>query len=357
MRGIAIFAILIALGAMYLTVGQWALIGGLMIIILGHEFGHWAVARAFGIPVPVFSIGFGSTPRIKLGTFWGTEFQITPWLFGGYVQINPNDEVFASHAAWKRASVLVAGVTMNAIMAVAFLAGAYVTIGKPTGNVIVSHVEAAAPAAQAGLRDGDLIVNVDGVRVQSMRETIDAVQKHSDGSSIHIDVKRGSETVSVAVTPQSGHIGVQLGESRVFERVGISEATTRGFSDTWFLTAQTAKGFGQMVGLVEKPKAAEGEASVHGIVGIVQIGGQAFENGMFSFIWLLAALNINLMFLNLLPLPLLDGGHLAYIGWEKLTGRKVSIEWQARVAGISLALLVALMLFGLYNDLMFPVGK
>lgn len=108
---------------MHLRAGHWATIAALCVMIVVHELGHWVVARSMGVDVPVFSIGFGSVPRIPLGTYWGTRFQITPWLAGGYVKFNPNDPSFQAKAAWKRASVLLGGVVMNVLLSLATVFG------------------------------------------------------------------------------------------------------------------------------------------------------------------------------------------------------------------------------------------
>jgi regulator of sigma E protease len=354
MKNLLVFVAVLGLAAWYLTAGQWMMVAAMMLIICGHEIGHWLPARIFGFNVPTFSIGFGS-PAIRLGRLWGTDFQITPWLLGGYVKIDPNDAEFVSHPAWKRLVVMLGGVTMNLVMAVVLLIGACAIIGKPVPQYTVGHVLSVdAPAARAGLHDGDIILAVDSTPVHEAQEIVTAFGKHADGSNVYVLVERDGKKLTLTVQPDHGKIGIQIGAKLTYEPMSVPAAAKQGVVFTGQLLKTTVDGIGMQFGLVEAPKGVD--THVHGMVGIVQMGGVAAQQGVFSFIWLMAALNIALLVFNILPIGILDGGHVAYIVYEKISGRRVPQNVQGVIAVVSLALVLTLFAYGLYNDFMYPVG-
>lgn len=347
----------------YFQPGHWAMLGALVLMIVVHEFGHWFVARSFGFKAPIFSVGFGSKPRLVLGRLWGTEFQITPWLIGGYVQIDPNDDDFRGKAVWKRASVLVAGVTMNVLTALVLVFALFATVGERHAvpdAVVIQQVDSQVTIARdAGLQAGDEFVSVDGVTVKSAQELARGLSAHKDGTPAVIVVKRNADQVTVTVSPNAdGRIGVALGQrlAAQYEQMGVGEAAGRSVSFVGNMGVQMAQGLGMMVGLVPLPEGApEGAADVHGVVAIVQMGAMAYDAGIYSFIMIVCLISMNLAFFNILPIPMLDGGHLLFLGWEKLTGRPVNPAVQGKLSTIFFFLLIALMLFGLFNDIFNPI--
>ncbi len=354
-----------ALAAMayYFQPGHWAMLGALVLMIVLHEFGHWVVARLFGFKAPVFSVGFGSSPRLVLGRCWGTEFQITPWLIGGYVQIDPSDDDFRGKSVWKRASVLVAGVTMNVLTAVVLIFALFATVGErqvvPDGVQIQKVDDQVTIARDAGFQSGDEFVSVDGVAVKSARDLATGLSAHRDGTAAAVIVKRNSDQVAVSVTPnQDGRIGVVLGQRMAehYQKRGVVDAAARSVSFVTNMGVDMARGLGMMVGLVPLPEGApEGAADVHGVVAIVQIGAMAFDNGFYSFVMIVCMISMNLAFFNILPIPMLDGGHLMFLAWEKLTGKPVDARIQGIVSRVFFALLIGLMFFGLFNDIFNPI--
>jgi regulator of sigma E protease len=357
---------LAALGAMlaFLQTGEWVMLGAIVVMILLHELMHWVVARWFGYDAPVFTIGFGSRPRFVLGTLWGTTFQITPWLLGGYVQIDPGSEQFRKREAWKRLAVILSGAAINALAAVLLMFSLFVTVGERTAvsdSVSLERIVGNnSPAAQAGMRVGDRIVTVDGAVVHSYADLHAHLIAHRDGSPARFVVERGSERLSFSVHPDSrGYIGVKLRWqiSSTQHKMGVWPALERAISVVWGMVSQIVLGVLMVLHLVPVTAGAPaGSGAAHGLLSMVQLGGLAFKQGLYSFFNELALFSVNLAFFNLLPIPGLDGGHLAFLGWEKLTGRHVDEKLQTRLGKIALAITVIVMAYAMFNDILHPVA-
>ena len=364
MKNTLTFAAIIAAALYFLSVGHLAMIGALLLMILVHEFGHWVVARSLGYEVQTFSIGFGSSPRLRLGKLWGTEFQITPWLAGGFVSINPADDSFRLSAAWKRISVLVAGVVMNVISAAVILFMVFATMGqqdrveKPNTVHIAGLATDVTVAADAGLEAGDRVVSVDGTAVANVKEFIAAVN-NGKGRAIAIEVERSGARQTVSVTPNDkGRIGVALQTQYevIYHKMSVLEAAGKATTGTVDGCTAIVKGLGMMVGLVAPPEnLPDGAMDVRGIVAIVQMGDMAWENGIYSWLMLVVMVSFNLAVFNLLPIPMLDGGHIAFIVIEKIIGRPVPEKIQVVVSYMALAGLLSLFVLGLFNDIFKPL--
>jgi len=357
---------LAALGVMiaFLHTGEWVMMGAIVAMILVHELMHWVVARWFGYDAPVFTIGFGSRPRYVLGTLWGTTFQITPWLLGGYVQIDPGSEQFRKREVWKRVAVILSGAAINFLAAVLLMFSLFVTIGERTAvsdSVSVEHiVNINSPAAQAGLRLGDRIITVDGAVVHSYAELHAHLIEHRDGTPAQFVVQRGGERLNVSVRPdRRGYIGVRLSWkiSSTQHRLGVWTAFLHAISVVWNMVAQLVVGVLMILHLVPVAVGSPpGSGAAHGLLSMVQLGGLAFKQGVYSFFNELALFSVNLAFFQLLPVPGFDGGHLVFLGWEKLTGRHVDEQLQARLGKIALAIVVIVMAYALFNDILHPVA-
>lgn len=363
MKNIIWLVTVLALMLTYLQPGHWAMLGALVLMIVVHEFGHWFVARSFGFHAPVFSIGFGSKPRIVFGKFWGTEFQMTPWLFGGFVQIDPGNDDFRSKAIWKRASVLVAGVTMNVVTAVALLFALYATVGEqkmvPIG-VAVHQVVGGSAAEKAGLQKGDEFVNIDGRAIAAPSDLQQALAAHTDGTAAAVTVKRSGSDVTVNVNPDgNGRIGVGMAikQEPIYVKMSVPDAAVKSVTFTWDISKKMVEGIGMMLKIVPPPdNLPAGATDVHGVVAIVQMGQMAYDNGLYSFVILVVLMSMNLAIFNILPIPVLDGGHLLFLAWEKVTGKAVSPEVMGRINFVFFALLIGLGLLGLYNDIAAPIN-
>jgi len=359
------------------------MIAALMLLILIHEFGHWIVARKLGFSTPVFSIGFGK-PYLVIGRKWGTEFRLTPWLLGGYVAIpelgdeSSAKEFMTAHGfdtsgytykffpVWKRTLVAVAGVVMNVIFALVVTFGLLAIAGKPYANVkdvFIADVNAnpaVTIARDAGLQNNDVIVAVDGTAVKSPADLSKLIGSHK-GTPAVITVQRPGEpqTRSITVVPNAnGKIGIGIGahQELKFEKVGVGQAAVQSVTYNAELAGQMLKGLGILLHIVPKPADLPDAATdVHGIVAIVQIGASALGFGPYIFIDFLVRISMMLAVMNILPVPLLDGGYLIFFGLEKLRGKPLSKEVQSRILGIFFFLLIGLMLLGLFNDVFKPI--
>ena len=363
------------LGSFSPLLGILVMVLGLTFLITIHEMGHWVVARLLGFQTPVFSIGFG--PRkwsIVLGKFWNTEFRLAPILAGGYVSIpEMQDETTAKELlkqqgveagnlrffpVWKRIAVAVAGVTFNFLGAIAMLFLLFACLGEPSTKVTSTVVTSLTPqvtiAQNAGIKAGDIFVSVDGKSVVSP-EDLNKALAASKGHPVAVAVKRGNDVVVVNVTPnQDGHIGVgiDVNGDQIYKPVPLTKAASDAGRISTYMLTQTVKGVGMMVGLVPRPPAVPSSAmEVRGIVGIVQMGAAAYGQGVFNFVWFLVVISMNLIVMNMLPLPVLDGGHVVFFLVEKITGKPVDARVKGKLFSIFVFLLAALFLLGFFNDI------
>ncbi len=352
---------------------------GLCLLITIHELGHWLVARLCGMQTPVFSIGFGKREwSLVLGKFWETEFRIAPILAGGYVSIPELlDETSLNEAAkdgelpknlrvfpvWQRIAVAAAGVTFNMISAVLMVFVLFTFWGQPDYKVNSTYIRDLSTqvtvARDAGLQPKDQFVSVDGRQVVSP-DDLSAALKANKEKPVQVVVKRGSGDVTVTVTPtKDGTIGIVLGANaeRIYKEMSVGDAAVNSVKVTGKVLDMTFKGFGMMLGLVEKPaNISDADMEVRGIVGIVQMGAGALGTGAFDFIWFLMVISVNLAVMNILPIPVLDGGHIVFFLIEGVTGKPVNPRTKALLSNIFVMLLLALFALGLFNDLKHIVG-
>jgi len=352
---------------------------GLCLLITIHELGHWLVARLCGMQTPVFSIGFGKREwSLVLGKFWETEFRIAPILAGGYVSIPELlDETSLNEAAkdgdlpknlrvfpvWQRIAVAAAGVTFNMISAVLMVFVLFTFWGQPDYKVNSTYIRDLSTqvtvARDAGLQPKDQFVSVDGRQVVSP-DDLSAALKANKEKPVQVVVKRGSGDVTVTVTPtKDGTIGIVLGANaeRIYKEMSVGDAAVNSVKVTGKVLDMTFKGFGMMLGLVEKPaNISDADMEVRGIVGIVQMGAGALGSGVFDFVWFLVVISINLAVMNILPIPVLDGGHIVFFLIEGVTGKPVNPRTKALLSNIFVMLLLALFALGLFNDLKHIVG-
>jgi membrane-associated protease RseP (regulator of RpoE activity) len=344
----------------------------ILVIVLIHEAAHFGAAKAFGIKVEEFFVGFG--PRLWSFRRGETEYGLKALPLGGYVRIagmNPFQEptpeelprTFGSKPAWQRAVVIAAGPFTHFVLAFLIFFLWLTLLGLPSRfSPVVGAVEATlngrpSPAAVAGLRAGDEIVAVDQIRDPGDDELVSYTREHV-GEPVRLGVMRGDRTFTVSVTPvlaevegeRVGRIGVRLTAGRVLERdrsgpiVGISEAGSLFGQHIWGVL----RGFGQVfdVGRVfellfgGEERTIEDPASV---VGGGRIAVQAAQEGAVDVLFeIFAAFNVFVGILNLLPIPPFDGGHLAVIGVEKVTGRRVDAR---RLVPITAAVAFFLILY------------
>ena len=224
---------------------------------------------------------------------------------------------------------------------------------SPGMRVMVDSVLADSPSAKAGLLSGDLISQVDGEAVQTVRDFVDAVRSHG-GRRMVLNVERKGINLIVPIVPEKtvdgvGRIGARMAAEPlrppVLYRMGLIEGVRYGFVRTWDMTVLTLDVMGKMLTAAISPE------NLGGPIAIAQLAGRTAELGFASFCAFLALISVNLGVLNLLPIPILDGGHLAYLAVEKLRGRPLSLKMMERTQMVGLTLIVLLMIFAFYNDL------
>jgi membrane-associated protease RseP (regulator of RpoE activity) len=367
-------------------IGILLFVFGVFLMILAHEAGHFVTAKWFGIKVEEFFVGFG--PRLWSFRRGDTEYGFKAIPAGGYVKIagmNPfqepapedRDRIFTAKPKRQRAVVLGAGSFTHFVLAFLLLASLFWFVGVPrfADRPQVLAVEETvdgrrSPAAQIGLRPGDVFVEVDGDPVRSMDRFSEYIGQRA-GEEVEIVVRRGDDLVTLRVTPVldeaagRGRLGIRIqAEYRGRDRSGPIEGVVRSGEEIGSMVAGSFQAMGQVFGPEGIQRVGEllvggGERTARdpvGVVGAARASGQAVEAGAFDvFLYLFAFFNVFVGILNILPLPPLDGGHLAVLGWEAVTGRRLDprklIPVTAVVAGFLILFTVSL----LYLDVVRPV--
>jgi len=373
----------------------------LMLAIFLHEGGHFTTAKLFGMKVERFFLGFG--PTIWSFRRGETEYGIKAFPLGGFCKIagmspyendgnfleedrsadpaatpTPPERQFRNKPAWQRSIVLAAGSITHFIVAILLIWMVLVAIGIGTGQVTTTIDNTVAldggqrsPAQIAGLRSGDQIVAVAGTPVSTF-EQLRAVLQSKGDQPITIEYVRDGERRSTTVTPVNqngrGFLGFQPSEET--RRTGVLAAIPESMKLFWDTTVATVKGLGGFVtGLADRISAPEpapagsgsGGGGVRdggpiGIVGITRLAGQAVANNQWAiFIAILIQLNIVVGVFNLLPLPPMDGGYLAFVLWQVVTRREVDLRKVVPVAALIVGLLVMLTVGLVWLDITNPV--
>jgi regulator of sigma E protease len=351
----------------------------LSLVVFFHELGHFLVGRLCGVRILVFSIGFG--PEIAgFNDRHGTRWKISAIPLGGYVKffgdenaasvpdgtrleaMSPGDRAqsFFFQPVPKRAAIVAAGPIANFILAIVIFAGIFMVYGKQTMSSRVDAVQADSAAAAAGFQPGDVVVAIDGQAVDNFSD-MQRIVSESAGETLDIKVDRkGAELVLQAkptlkeVKDNFGNvhrIGI-LGISRSmaaedlkYQPVSPPRAVVMGAQETWFVIDRTLSYIG---GVVVGREAAD---QLGGPIRIAQISGQVATIGFVALIHLAAVLSVSIGLLNLFPIPLLDGGHLLFYSIEAMRGRPLSERAQEFGFRIGLAIVVMLMIFATFNDI------
>jgi regulator of sigma E protease len=378
------------------VVGVIIAIVGLGFLILAHEFGHFIVAKLTGMRVEEFSLGFG--PFLLSRKIGETVYGISAVPLGGYVRVtgmhkeefetrlaeareveaeererearrrpqDPEDRLagkralsaeeiastpvhrrYYSHPLWHKLLFIIAGVTMNMVVAFLLVWGASAAQGEMVFSTVVEEVQAGMPAEAAGLKAGDRIVSVNGKETDSYQEIRTEILL-KPGETVTIGVERDGAIITLTATVQPQEDGTG--------RVGFSPASEHrdlGFASSF---AYAGKKTGEMVTLIFKgvgmmfsgEAPVTGDQGLAGPVGIIQLSTQAYEGGY--YLMLLALISVNLAILNMLPLLPLDGGHVLLSIIERIRGRSLSLRVFERISMVGLALFFLLFLVATYND-------
>jgi regulator of sigma E protease len=351
----------------------------LSLVVFFHELGHFLVARWCGVRILVFSIGFG--PEIVgFNDRYGTRWKIAAIPLGGYVKFfgdenaasmpdaerlagmdeSEKSQSFVFQPVAKRAAIVVAGPMANFLLAIIIFAGIFMLYGKQSMTARVDTVQADSAAAAAGFQPGDLVVAINGGAIGDFAD-MQRVVSESAGEPLTITVDRKGMQVVLKATPALKEIKDNFGnvhrigilgitrstaaEDLKFQPVPPPQAVWMGVQETWFVIDRTLSYIG---GVVVGREAAD---QLGGPIRIAQMSGQVATAGFVALIHLAAVLSVSIGLLNLFPIPLLDGGHLLFYSIEALRGRPLSERAQEVGFRIGLAIVLMLMIFATFNDI------
>jgi regulator of sigma E protease len=352
----------------------------LTIVVFFHELGHFLVARMCGIKVLSFSLGFG--PEL-FGFYdrYGTRWKLSAVPLGGYVKFfgddsaasTPDQEAAAAMSEEEkkvsfhyqpvasRAAVVVAGPLANFVLAIAIFAVIFSTVGKQWTTARVDTVQPNSAAAAAGFKPGDLVVSIGGSKINSFSD-MQRIVSVSAGEPLTIQVERAGALTTLKATPQLRQLKDRFGNEHTLGVLGISRsmkpgdiktrkmgpltAIGAGAKETWFVIDRTLSYIG---GVFAGREAAD---QLGGPIRIAQVSGEVATAGFTALIHLAAVLSISIGLLNLFPIPLLDGGHLLFYAIEAIRGQPLSERAQEVGFRIGLAIVVMLMIFATFNDIL-----
>jgi regulator of sigma E protease len=347
----------------------------LTVLVFVHEFGHYLIARWNGVRVEVFSIGFG--PEVfgwwdRAGTRW--KFSTIP--LGGYVKMfgdsdassglpvpglarlapAERDVSFHYKRLGQRAAIVAAGPAANFLFAVVVLAILFTTYGQPFTPAEVGQVQPGSAAEQGGVHPGDVILSIDGSTVQRF-EDVQQIVRLNPGVPMTIVVKRDGEEQTLNVTPSRTELTDRFGNHYQIGLLGIARsgmeyvkrdpasALIQAGTETWDLSVSTLKAMWQII------IGTRATDELGGPLRIAQMSGEVAQGGVVAVLWFMAVLSINLGLINLFPVPVLDGGHLLFYAAEAVRGKPLGQRAQEYGFRIGLALVLTLMVFATWNDL------
>jgi regulator of sigma E protease len=347
----------------------------LTILVFVHELGHYLIARRSGVRIEVFSIGFG--PELfgwydRAGTRW--KFSAIP--LGGYVKMfgdsDPSSSLgvarlgemteaerqvsFHHKRLGQRAAIVGGGPLANFAFAILLLALLFSTYGQPFTPADVGQVQAGSAADKGGIKAGDAIVSIDGGTI-SRFEDVQQIVRLNPGEPMTLVVRRDGQLVTLHVTPARTEMTDRFGNRHQIGLLGIGRsgveyvkrdpvaAVGQAFSETWNLSVSTLQAMWQIV------IGTRASDELGGPLRIAQMSGEVAEGGVVPLLWFMAVLSINLGLINLFPVPVLDGGHLLFYAAEAIRGKPLGQRAQEYGFRIGLALVLTLMVFATWNDL------
>lgn len=350
---------------MHTIVAVIALMVVLGVVVFIHELGHFFAARASGVRVDKFSIGFGPA-IIKWHDRHGTQWQIACLPLGGYVSIYGQEMMFDRKAyaelpadkkvghylsapAWKQFIIVAAGVTMNFILAWFIYSGVAMFHPKKVQLPVVGQVIQESVAFKAGVKPGDTIVRIDGEKITNWGELIIAKEIASNRNA-NVIVVRGEKLVNVELSPAERWGLIADGSKTELRKKGFFGGLLTGARETYYQSKT-------LVVVLEQIITGERSSKQLGsFITIAQVSGKAMEAGIFALLSIIALLSVNLAVINLLPLPVLDGGYLLILVIEGITRRKLQGRAMEYVIIAGWVLIAGLFILTMWNDLVRVFG-
>jgi regulator of sigma E protease len=349
-----------------------ALLVALTVIVFVHEYGHFKVARLCGMKVDVFSIGFGREVWGRTDRH-GTRWKIG-WLpVGGYVKfagdVNaaslpdsstpPKPDEFHGKPIWQRALVVLAGPVANFILAFVLFAAAFFILGDQVPGPRIGEIIAASPAEQGGLKPDDIVLRVNGQKVQAFNDIV-LIVRESPGKSLAFDVDRSGEMLALTIVPAAevierefygkftiGKIGAAASQDPSnFHDVSLPRAVQLSANEISRIVELTVKYVGRLI------VGQDTLGQLGGVGTMAKLSGDAASSGIFPYIGMIGLLSVSIGLINLFPIPLLDGGHLVFYAIEAVRRKPLGPEAQEWSFRIGFAVVIFIMLVGNVNDLM-----
>ena len=324
------------------------------LLVLVHELGHFITAKLTGMRVSEFAIGFG--PKLLWKKSGETEYSMRAIPLGGYNKIDgmdPEEEQdergFSRKPVWARAVVIAAGSLMNFVLpillfTIVFLANGIETVSdKPMIGALIPG----KPAIQSGLSVGDKIVKVNGTSVATWREVVETIRVSKDSLKLELVTAAGNPrtvTMIPEIDAKSGRALIGIVPVIDKQKLGFFDATSRAFNQTFVIAGKMLTGLGQMF-------TGKAEADIAGPIGVMRLTGEMAQLGFIPLLQFAGFLSINLGLINLLPVPMLDGGHLFTLLLEAVRRKPLSSKQAHYTQIVGMALLGLLMLFATLKDL------
>jgi regulator of sigma E protease len=351
----------------------------LSLVVFFHELGHFLIGRWCGVKVEIFSLGFG--PELfGFHDRYGTRWKIAALPLGGFVRFqgDANDASmpreafieamsaqqrkvsFSTQKIWKRAAIVAAGPIANFVLAIAIFSGIFYLHGRAILAPVIASVAVDSAAEAAGFQPGDRIVSIDGAKIESFEEMQRIVQAASS-TQLSFGVERAGKRVELAATPRRLDLATPFGAARVgvlgveanakpenwhTETYGLGDSVRLAAAETWYVVARTGS---YLKGVVSGQESAD---QLSGPIRIAEVSGEMAKIGFAALLNFAAILSISVGMLNLLPIPLLDGGHLVYYALEAIRGEALNDRAQQFGLKIGIVFVASLMVFATYNDIL-----
>jgi len=337
------------------------------ILILVHEMGHFLVAKIAGVKVIKFSLGFG--PRILGKKIGDTEYLISLIPLGGYVKMlgeSSDEEIleeeelkrsFMKQNLWTKAGIVACGPIFNFLFGV-FVFSLIYCFGVPTLTTEIGEVKKDFPAEKAGIKKGDTIFAINDIEVSRWEELSKIIQE-SGGGDLNISLKRGNDILNIQLNPvveatknifgedtEVYLIGITASEKFINKRHNPFVAFCKGTEHAWQITELTVL---TIVKLIERKISFQ---TLGGPILIAQLAGKQAQAGILSLLFFMGLLSVNLGVLNLLPIPILDGGHLLFFFLEGILRKPIKEKVVEVAQYVGLSILIILMIFVFYNDIL-----